>query len=290
MTGPILQCRDLHKRYGQLEVLRGISLKVWPSEVLAIIGASGSGKSTLLRCVNLLELPSSGEIVFDGRSVAYGAGGWPWQRSRALRQLRSEIGIVFQSYNLWPHKTVLENIIEAPMIVKGMPRSEAVEHAEILLRRIGLIEKRDVYPSRLSGGQQQRVAIIRALAVRPKLMLFDEVTSALDPELVGEVLELMAALAHEGMTMLLVTHEISFAREVSTRTVFIDNGLIVEEGPSKNVLWRPENQRTQQFLSRVLQPDRSAAKMVARSAPGLLTEIDRRKRRSGGARRDFWHR
>lgn len=279
MNKPILQIGELHKRYGSLEVLRGVSLDVWPGEVVAIIGASGSGKSTLLRCVNLLEQPSSGTLEFDGQSIDYRGHGWPWRRSRALRRLRSEIGIVFQSYNLWPHKTVLENIIEAPIIVKRVPRAEAIEHAETLLRRIGLIEKRDVYPSRLSGGQQQRVAIARALAVRPKLMLFDEVTSALDPELVGEVLELMAALADEGMTMLLVTHEIAFARDVSTRTVFIDSGVIAEEGRSNDVLWHPQNERTQQFLSRILQPGRPTAGSVAPRKPGALTSLDQRSAR-----------
>lgn len=248
----ILELSNLRKRFGDLEVLKDISLQVKPCEVIAIIGASGSGKSTLLRCVNLLEEPTSGHITFDGRPVAYGSGVSLFKGARALTALRAEIGMVFQSYNLWPHMTVLENVIEAPILVKGMARSSAVEQAEELLRSIGLAEKRDDYPSTLSGGQQQRVAIVRALAMSPKLMLFDEVTSALDPELVGEVLDLMASLAQRNMTMLVVTHEIGFAREVSHRTVFLDQGQIAEEGPSAQVLNSPQNERTRRFLRRVM--------------------------------------
>jgi polar amino acid transport system ATP-binding protein len=244
---PILELRGLLKRFGASEVLSGIDLSVAEREVVAIIGASGSGKSTLLRCINLLEQPSGGEIRFDGALVDYRRGS-----SVALRRLRTRIGMVFQSYNLWPHKTVLGNVIEAPVHVKGMPRQDAIARAEHLLGRIGLAEKRDEYPARLSGGQQQRVAIVRALAMEPKVMLFDEVTSALDPELVGEVLDLMAALAADGMTMLLVTHEIAFARDVSSRTIFIDQGRIAEQGPSAEVLRRPAEERTRQFLRRVL--------------------------------------
>src|SRR6516164_3667659 len=221
---PILAINALHKRYGSLEVLKGVSLSVRPREVVAIIGASGSGKSTLLRCVNLLETPSSGTLDFDDLSFDFSKPERLWRRGLSLRRLRTRIGMVFQSYNLWPHKTVLENVTEAPIRVKGMARSEAADLARQLLARIGLHEKCDTYPSRLSGGQQQRVAIVRALAMSPKLMLFDEVTSALDPELVGEVLDLMATLAAEGMTMLVVTHEIAFAREVSTRSIFIEDG------------------------------------------------------------------
>ena len=243
----------MRKRFGELEVLKGVSLELERGAVIAIIGASGSGKSTLLRCINLLEEPSGGEIVFDGRQVEYGAasGGW-LRRGRERAMLRSEMGMVFQQFNLWPHMTVLENVIEAPMIVRGVPRAEAVDAADDLLGGIGLLDKRGEYPSRLSGGQQQRVAIVRALAMQPKLMLFDEVTSALDPELVGEVLDLMARLARDGMTMLVVTHEIGFARAASDRTVFIDGGLIEEEGPSHEVLNHPKSERTQQFLERVL--------------------------------------
>ena len=249
---PILRLMDVRKSFGEAEVLKGISLDVAEREVVAIIGASGSGKSTLLRCINLLEEPSGGEIEFDGARVNYRSRARFGGKSRALRRLRARIGMVFQSYNLWPHKTVLGNVIEAPVHVRGVPRREAIERAEHLLGRIGLAEKRDEYPARLSGGQQQRVAIVRALAMEPKVMLFDEVTSALDPELVGEVLDLMAALAEDGMTMLLVTHEIAFARDVSGRTIFIDRGLIAEEGPSAEVLTRPANERTRQFLRRVL--------------------------------------
>jgi polar amino acid transport system ATP-binding protein len=249
---PILAINSLRKQYGALEVLKGISLSVRPREVVAIIGASGSGKSTLLRCVNLLETPSSGTLSFDGMLFDFSGAERAWRQASKLRRLRTRIGMVFQSYNLWPHKTVLENVTEAPIRVKGMARAEAVELAEHLLARIGLENKRDVYPSRLSGGQQQRVAIVRALAMAPNVMLFDEVTSALDPELVGEVLDLMAALAAEGMTMLVVTHEIAFAREVSTRSIFIEDGCIAEEGPSRDMLTSPVNDRTRQFLRRVL--------------------------------------
>ena len=256
MTGasaPLLEISGLRKKFGDLEVLKGVDLSVARGEVIAIIGVSGSGKSTMLRCVNLLEEPTGGTIVFDDRPVEFGeaSGGW-LRRERARAALRAEIGMVFQQFNLWPHKTVLENVIEAPMIVKGVARAEATSAAEELLGSIGLIDKRDEYPSRLSGGQQQRVAITRALAMRPKLMLFDEVTSALDPELVGEVLELMATLARGGMTMLVVTHEIGFARAVSDRTVFIDEGLIEEEGPSRQLLGNPKSERTRRFLERVL--------------------------------------
>lgn len=250
---PILQLRGLRKSFGDLEVLKGVSLDVHEGEVIAIVGVSGSGKSTLLRCVNLLEAPTGGEMIFDGRSVPFRqANGGLFTSGRGLSALRAEIGMVFQQFNLWPHKTVLENVIEAPMTVKGVSRKEATAQAEDLLDSIGLLEKRNEHPVRLSGGQQQRVAIVRALAMRPKLMLFDEATSALDPELVGEVLSLMARLAREGMTMMVVTHEITFAREVSDRTVFIDQGLIEEEGPSQQVLSNPKSARTKRFLDRVL--------------------------------------
>lgn len=250
---PILALRDLRKSFGDLEVLKGVSLEVHQGEVIAIVGVSGSGKSTLLRCVNLLEVPTGGEIVFAGQRVPYEkAQGGLFSSGRALSALRSEIGMVFQQFNLWPHKTVLQNVIEAPMTVKGIGRAEAVGQAEDLLESIGLAEKRNEYPVRLSGGQQQRVAIVRALAMKPKLMLFDEATSSLDPELVGEVLELMAQLAHGGMTMMVVTHEIHFARQVSDRTVFIDQGLIEEQGPSREVLSNPKSERTKRFLERVL--------------------------------------
>jgi polar amino acid transport system ATP-binding protein len=249
---PILKINGLRKHYGSAEVLKGISLRVEPREVVAIVGASGSGKSTFLRCINLLETPSAGTLEFGSLAFDFATPEQRWRDPTRLRQLRTTIGMVFQSYNLWPHKTVLENVIEAPVRVRGVARAEAIGQAQHLLARVGLYEKRDSYPSRLSGGQQQRVAVARALAMKPQVMLFDEVTSALDPELVGEVLDLMAALAADGMTMLVVTHEIAFARDVSTRTIFVDGGQIAEEGPSRQVLTKPENERTQQFLRRVL--------------------------------------
>jgi polar amino acid transport system ATP-binding protein len=248
----LLRITGLRKRFGDQEVLRGISAHVHAGEVISVIGASGSGKSTFLRCINFMEVPSAGRLEFEDFRFDFDAGSNMRLQGRELQRLRSRIGMVFQSYNLWPHKSVLDNVIEAPIRVKKLPRKQAVEIAEGLLRRIGLIEKRDVYPQQLSGGQQQRVAIVRALAMDPKLMLFDEVTSALDPELVGEVLALMASLAADGMTMIVVTHEISFAREVSTRTLFFDGGLIVEDGPSAEVLRTPKNDRLRNFLRRVL--------------------------------------
>jgi octopine/nopaline transport system ATP-binding protein len=253
-AGPILRIRDLRKTFGPLEVLKGISLQVMPSEVVSIIGASGSGKSTFLRCVNMMEMPDLGEMEFESFRFNFrpGAAGPP---AATLSAVRAKIGMVFQSYNLWPHMTVLENVIEAPMRVRRLSRRDSVIEAESLLEKIGLIEKRNVYPGKLSGGQQQRVAIVRALAMRPKVMLFDEVTSALDPELVGEVLALMAKLAGDGMTMLLVTHEIAFAREVSSRTIFFDRGLIAEDGSPDQVLREPRSERLRQFLKRILHED-----------------------------------
>jgi len=254
---PILSLVDIHKYFGRLEILKGISIDVAPKEVISIIGASGSGKSTLLRCVNLLELPTSGNIFFEKQAIDYRRPPGLFGGNPVLSSLRKQIGMVFQNYNLWPHLTVLENVVEAPVLVKREPRATAIERGRHLLDRIGLLDKQGELPGRLSGGQQQRVAIVRALAMQPKLMLFDEVTSALDPELVGEVLALMAKLAFEGMTMLVVTHEMSFAREVSDRTIFIDGGTIVEEGPSAAVLTSPQHERTQQFLDRVLRPYRA---------------------------------
>ena len=251
---PVVEIRDLHKRFGELEVLKGISLRVKKGEVIAIIGASGSGKSTLLRCINLLEIPTSGNILFEGKPIEYHPRSFTgrYKARRRITRMRSEIGMVFQSFNLWPHKTVLENVIEAPIYVKGITKQTSIEEAEQLLKRFGLEEKRNEYPSRLSGGQQQRVAIIRALAMSPKVMLFDEVTSALDPELVGEVLGALEVLAQEGMTMLVVTHEVGFAKGCSHRTIFIDQGQIQEEGPSAQVLTAPKEERTRKFLQRVL--------------------------------------
>jgi ABC-type polar amino acid transport system ATPase subunit len=241
---------NLHKSFGRLEVLRGINLRVAPREVICLIGRSGSGKSTLLRCINFLEEPDAGSISVAGITVPAG------ERTRAHREhiieLRKRAGMVFQSFNLFPHKTVLENLIEAPVIVKKMVRSEAIPLAERLLAKVGLSEKRDVYPSKLSGGQQQRVAIARALTMEPQVMLFDEPTSALDPELIGEVLEVMRTLARDGMTMIVVTHEMSFAREVADRVIFMDSGMFVEEGPPAQCLGSPKDERTRRFLERVL--------------------------------------
>ncbi len=252
-SSSLLEIIDLRKSFGSTQVLNGVNLSVDRGEVIAIIGVSGSGKSTLLRCVNLLEEPTQGQLIFDGRIIDYGEqSGGLLKRNRMRADLRKEIGMVFQQFKLWPHNNFLENVIYAPMVVNGVKRGEAISIADELLRGIGLLDKREEYPSRLSGGQQQRVAIVRALAMNPKLMLFDEVTSALDPELVGEVLELMANLAGQGMTMLVVTHEVGFAREVSDRTIFIDEGLIEEEGPSKELLNNPKSDRTRQFLERVL--------------------------------------
>ena len=250
MTEPIVNVQNLHKRFGNLEVLKGIDLRIAPREVVCLIGRSGSGKSTLLRCINFLEEPTEGVITVAGISVPAG------ERTSAHRQqiidLRERTGMVFQSFNLFPHKTVLENLIEAPMIVKRMSREQVIPIAEQLLEKVGLAEKRDVYPSRLSGGQQQRVAIARALTMQPQVMLFDEPTSALDPELIGEVLEVMRDLARDGMTMLVVTHEMSFAREVADRVIFVDGGVFVEEGPPDQCLTNPQDERTRRFLERIL--------------------------------------
>ena len=231
-------------------MLKGISLEVIPGEVVSIIGASGSGKSTFLRRINMIEMPDRGAMEFE--FFDFTSTPIPGLSARNPVCGSGKIGMVFQSYNLWPHMTVLENIIEAPMRVKSMSRHNSVNVAEDLLEKIGLMEKRDVYPGKLSGGQQQRVAIVRALAMQPKVMLFDEVTSALDPELVGEVLALMAKLAGDGMTMIFVTHEIAFARDVSSRAIFFDRGLIAEDGSPDDVLREPKSERLRQFLRRIL--------------------------------------
>jgi polar amino acid transport system ATP-binding protein len=235
---------DVYKRYGEVEVLHGIDLGVDPHEVVCLIGASGSGKSTLLRCINALEPVQSGRIYLDGVEVT--------ARGVDVNRLRRSVGIVFQSFNLFPHMTVLRNITLGPRKVLGLGREEADARAHEMLRRIGLDGKAAEYPDRLSGGQQQRVAIVRALAMRPKLMLFDEVTSALDPELVAEVLEMIRELAVQGMTMLLATHEMSFAREVADRVCFLDSARILEEGPPEKMFTEPEHPRTQAFLKRII--------------------------------------
>jgi len=251
---PMVVIERLHKRFGALAVLKGIDLAIGTGEVISIIGASGSGKSTLLRCINFLEEPTSGVVYIDGQPIGYrraGDGSLRRDTARSIDRMRRDTGMVFQSFNLWPHKTALENVIEAPLIVQRKTRSEALALGMELLTRVGLAEKRDEYPDRLSGGQKQRVAIARALAMGPKVMLFDEATSALDPELVGEVLEVMKALAADGMTMVIVTHEMNFAREVSHRVAFLDAGVIAEIGTPAEIFERPANARTREFLRRV---------------------------------------
>ena len=246
--------RDLHKSFGPLEVLKGVSLTAREHDVVSIIGASGSGKSTFLRCINHLERIDFGRIRVDGELIGY------TERSGHLREMheheiarqRVHIGMVFQHFNLFPHMTVLQNVIEGPIGVKGEKRSEIVEQAQAILKRVGLSEKVNAYPRQLSGGQQQRVAIARALAMRPKLILFDEPTSALDPELVSDVLDVMRDLAESGMTMIVVTHEIAFAREVADRVVFMAGGEIVEQGKPREVLGNPTHPQTQTFLAKVL--------------------------------------
>jgi polar amino acid transport system ATP-binding protein len=253
-AGPMVKAEAVHKSFGRLEVLRGIDLEVYPKQVMCLIGPSGSGKSTFLRCINHLEKIDAGRLSVDGELVGYR------QRGDRLYELpdpdvckkRSEIGMVFQRFNLFPHMTALENVIEAPIRVKRLSRNLAVERARSLLDRVGLGEKTHVYPNQLSGGQQQRVAIARALAMEPKLMLFDEPTSALDPELVGDVLDAMRGLAQDGMTMIVVTHEMGFAREVGDTLVFMDGGVIVESGTPRDVLANPQHERTRSFLSKVL--------------------------------------
>jgi polar amino acid transport system ATP-binding protein len=252
---PIITVRNLHKHYGKLQVLRGVSLDVEAGEKLCIIGPSGSGKTTLLRCMNFLETYDEGEIHFEGKLLGYRVkkNGHRVRDSEAnVARLRTQMGMVFQRFYLWPHMTVLENVIEGPMIVLGEKREKAKGVAMDLLRKVGMEHKADVYPSKLSGGQMQRAAIARALAMRPKAMLFDEPTSALDPELVGEVLDVMKTLARDGMTMVVVTHEIGFAREVADRVIMMDEGQIVEMGAPAEVLQKPKHARTQTFLSRVL--------------------------------------
>ncbi|MFC5353759.1 amino acid ABC transporter ATP-binding protein [Azospirillum himalayense] len=250
----MLRITNLGKSYGSARVLSGINLDVQPHDVVAIIGPSGSGKSTLLKCINFLERYDEGEVRFGDELVGYveANGQRRLATERQTNRLRAEMGMVFQNFNLFPHMTTLQNVIEGPIQVKGITRDEAVRHAEQLLAKVGLADKRDVRPTKLSGGQQQRAAIARALAMRPRLMLFDEPTSALDPELVGEVLTAMRELAAEGMTMVIVTHEMSFARDVASRVVFMEGGRIVEEGPPGKIFTNPDNARTRAFLARVL--------------------------------------
>jgi ABC-type histidine transport system ATPase subunit len=249
---PALVVEDMHKRFGDLEVLKGVSLDAHEGDVIAILGSSGSGKSTMLRCINLLETPDSGRVYVAGELIKMkptrGGHAAP-EDHKQVDRIRSELGMVFQSFNLWSHMTVLQNIIEAPVHVLKLPKAEAVSRAEALLAKVGIADKRNYYPSHLSGGQQQRAAIARALAMQPKVMLFDEPTSALDPELVGEVLRVMRQLAEEGTTMLVVTHEMGFAREVSSKVIFLHKGLVEEQGPPQEVFGNPRSDRFRQFLA-----------------------------------------
>ncbi len=240
----MITVRNLHKYFKDLHVLKGIDLDIHEREVVVLIGASGSGKSTLLRCLNFLELKDEGEIIIDGQQIE--------PKKVQLNKIREEVGMVFQHFNLFPHKTVLENIIEAPVHVKKINKEEAVETGIALLEKVGLRDKVDVYPDKLSGGQKQRVAIARALAMKPKIMLFDEPTSALDPELVGEVLQVMKGLANEGMTMVVVTHEMGFAKEVADRVIFLDTGVIAEEGHPEEFFANPQHEKAKQFLKNIL--------------------------------------
>jgi octopine/nopaline transport system ATP-binding protein len=243
---------DLHKSFGPLEVLKGVSLTAHEGDVVSMIGASGSGKSTFLRCINFLELPSKGRITVTGEEIALkpaSDGNLHPIDKRQVERIRTKLGMVFQSFNLWQHMTVLQNVIEAPVHVLKLPKKEAIERAEKLLEKVGLYEKRDQYPAFLSGGQQQRAAIARALAMQPKVMLFDEPTSALDPELVGEVLKVIRDLAAEGRTMILVTHEMKFARDVSSHVIYLHKGIVEEEGPPSKVFGDPTSARCKQFVS-----------------------------------------
>ncbi len=247
-----LVVENLHKRYGDREVLKGVSLSARTGDVITLIGSSGSGKSTFLRCINLLEQPWEGRFSLGGEQLKLGRdrdGSLKALDAKQLQRWRARLAMVFQNFNLWGHRTVIENVIEAPVYVLGVPKAEAIEKAEALLARVGVAHRKDVYPAQLSGGEQQRVAIARALAVEPEVMLFDEPTSALDPELVGEVLKVMRDLAAEGRTMIVVTHEMGFAREVSTHTMFLHQGKVEEQGNPREVLLKPQSPRLQQFLS-----------------------------------------
>ena len=241
----IIKVDNLHKYFGSLEVLKGIDLEVEEQEVVCVIGPSGSGKSTFLRCLNLLEEFTSGHVIINGHDLS--------DPATDINKVRTEVGMVFQRFNLFPHLTVLGNLTLAPVKGVGVPKAEAEEHARELLEKVGLLDKIDVYPEKLSGGQMQRVAIARALAMNPKIMLFDEPTSALDPELVGEVLSVMKDLAREGMTMVVVTHEMGFAREVGDRVLFMDEGIIMEEGKPEEIFSNPKNERTRAFLGKILE-------------------------------------
>ena len=249
---PALEIRNLHKRYGDLEVLKGISLTARDGDVISILGSSGSGKSTFLRCINLLENPNEGEIIVAGEALRLKRakdGDLVAADAKQINQMRSKLGFVFQNFNLWPHMSVLDNIIEAPRRVLGQSKAEATETAEALLAKVGIADKRHVYPTQLSGGQQQRAAIARTLAMQPQVILFDEPTSALDPEMVQEVLTVIRSLADEGRTMLLVTHEMNFAKQVSSEVVFLHQGLVEEQGTPEQVFDNPQSARCKQFMS-----------------------------------------
>jgi len=255
VNGPVIKAEDVHKRFHSLEVLKGINLSVAGGEVVVILGPSGSGKSTFLRCLNHLEKINGGKIEINGHFIGYRQapdGRLIEESDWKVARQRAEIGMVFQRFNLFPHMTALENIMEAPIRVRGVPEADARATAEALLERVGLALKRDAYPAQLSGGQQQRVAIARALAMKPALMLFDEPTSALDPEMIGEVLDVMEELAHEGMTMVVVSHEMGFARVAADRVAFMDDGVILEEGEPATLFDSPQNPRTKEFLSKIL--------------------------------------
>ena len=240
----MIRLENLHKSFGDLHVLKGIDLNIDKGEIVAIVGPSGSGKSTVLRCMNLLEEPTDGKIIFEGENIT--------DKKVNIDKIRQNIGMVFQNFNLFPHMTVLDNITLAPIKIKKISKEQANEKAEILLDRVGLLDKKDAYPSQLSGGQKQRIAIARALAMEPDMMLFDEPTSALDPEMVKEVLEVIKELADEGMTMAIVTHEMAFAKEVADRVIFVDGGTILEDDTPENVFNHPKNNRTKEFLAKVL--------------------------------------
>jgi len=254
MTQPLVKAEAVCKSFGSLEVLKGISLEVLPGQVLCVIGPSGSGKSTFIRCINHLEKIDAGRLLVDGHLVGYRRSGSKLfeMRESEIAKRRQDVGMVFQHFNLFPHMTALQNLTEAPIRVKKIPKAEAVDAARQLLAQVGLADKEGAYPAQLSGGQQQRVAIARALAMKPKIMLFDEPTSALDPELVGEVLDVMKQLARDGMTMVVVTHEMGFAREVADQIVFMDGGVVVEAGAPRDLLANPQHARTKAFLSKVL--------------------------------------
>jgi ABC-type histidine transport system ATPase subunit len=252
MNAPTIAVEELYKRFGAVEVLKGVSLSARQHEVVAIVGSSGSGKSTLLRCINMLETPDAGAVRIEGELIELkrsGRGGMVPRDRKQIERLRTKLAMVFQQFNLWSHMTVLENIVEAPIHVLKVARQEAIEQAELLLHKVGLFDRKDYYPAYLSGGQQQRAAIARGLAVEPRAMLFDEPTSALDPELVGEVLKVIRDLAAEGRTMLVVTHEMQFAREVASQVVFLHEGLVEESGPPGQIFDQPRSERLRRFLS-----------------------------------------